>query len=466
MDKPNIVLLCLDSVRKDAFDELATEIQSLVDISYDGCRSASIWSIPSHGSIFTGQLPYKSKIHSHNVDFSHLDRHDTFLSDLRNHKSIGVSDNSFLSAEFGFADLFDRFTDVTGGKRFPQGTSANEIFEECCEEVEPTYTHFVRKAIRHEHPVLSLANGFASFLDNRYNSMFGERFFDSGASVVSRAIRQSIRESREPFFLFANYMEAHTPHQQRRVYDTEESVPNNFSTADLSKWESVSALDEYDEYVDNFRKLYRKSVVHLDKVVASDIRWLLDNTVRETTIIVTADHGESLGLSSDEGLLRHTSELSEGLLHVPLVVINPPREDGESTHRYVSHLNLPTYIKKLSFGELVDPTQATIPVEVVGMGSIKPPSSNQEYWDRAIRGIYRKDTKVVWDSLGNSAKYKIDLNRPSQQEIIEEDIPVPETSNRFFGIGIETYKKEALNMEDEGKLDASVKYRLKELGYL
>ncbi len=53
----SVVVTCLDSVRKDYFDEHAERVQALSDSSVDQCPAASTWSLPSHASMRTGQLP-------------------------------------------------------------------------------------------------------------------------------------------------------------------------------------------------------------------------------------------------------------------------------------------------------------------------------------------------------------------------------------------------------------------------
>jgi len=89
----NIVLLCLDTVRKDFFDEYAPRLVDRADIVYDGCRAASSWSAPSHASMFTGQLPSEHGVHAYQRDFSVIDREDTFLGELPDYQALGASAN-------------------------------------------------------------------------------------------------------------------------------------------------------------------------------------------------------------------------------------------------------------------------------------------------------------------------------------------------------------------------------------
>src|SRR6056297_3190608 len=102
----NVVLLCLDSVRKDFFDEYAPRLRERADLEFDQCRAASGWSVPSHASMMTGTLPHQHGIHVYNRDFSGLHRDETWLGELPRHRALGASANVYASDAFGFDGVF------------------------------------------------------------------------------------------------------------------------------------------------------------------------------------------------------------------------------------------------------------------------------------------------------------------------------------------------------------------------
>jgi len=53
----NVVVICLDTVRKDYFDRYAPRLQDRADVIYDQCRAVSSWSVPSHASMFDRGAP-------------------------------------------------------------------------------------------------------------------------------------------------------------------------------------------------------------------------------------------------------------------------------------------------------------------------------------------------------------------------------------------------------------------------
>lgn len=71
--KPNVILLCLDSVRKDDFDTHMSSTLEMATEEYDQMRAASSWSVPSHASMLTGKIPSESGVHSGNQNFDTID---------------------------------------------------------------------------------------------------------------------------------------------------------------------------------------------------------------------------------------------------------------------------------------------------------------------------------------------------------------------------------------------------------
>lgn len=115
----NVVLVVLDTVRKNTFDEYAPRLRRRSDLSFEQCRAASSWSVPSHASIFTGELPSEHGIHAESFDadfsFASVDPESTFLGRLPGHRTVGVSANAYVNSTFGFDALFDEFHDFSIG---------------------------------------------------------------------------------------------------------------------------------------------------------------------------------------------------------------------------------------------------------------------------------------------------------------------------------------------------------------
>lgn len=216
----------------------------------------------------------------------------------------------------------------------------------------------LRESLTHSQPMRSLLNTAAFQLDHwtRHGLFSGlPALFDDGAASVHRTALDRIqnRDNEEPFFLFTNVMEAHEPHRDTRHFDSSTySVPMGWDSTDLETWDAVNPTDDVETALRRYRDLYGASIEYLDRSVSTFIERLRDVTERKTTVIVTADHGENLAQPTDDGHLGHVTSLTEGVLHVPLLVINPPAGYSPTTDGYVSHLALRRLIAGFAHGEL------------------------------------------------------------------------------------------------------------------
>ncbi|MFC5366377.1 sulfatase-like hydrolase/transferase [Salinirubrum litoreum] len=488
----NVVLICLDTVRKDFFDEHAPRIRARADRSYEQCRAASSWSIPSHASMMTGALPHQHGVHDHNRDFSGITESATFLADLPDHHTTGVSANVYASSGFGFDRMFDDFRDVSPDSRFPEGIHVGRFGYEHKGEGPKKFLSFAKACATHDHPIESFLNGAAVELDKALASLPVPKLLDEGASIIAREGVKTAESCPQPFFMFTNFMDAHAPLRHVRGYDRSlHDAPNTWSTADYDKWElnrdKAEGLERNREHVENHRGLYRAAIDYLDRTVVEFIDDVQAATDHETTFVITADHGENLGFPADDYLVGHDSSLSEGLLHVPLYVVNAPEDavsdeempDGGTTEggpggdttlvsEYVSHLQLGDLLVGLAHDEVPDVTRERIPAELIG-SSIAQPPENPEFWNRMLRCVYDGTEKIEWDSLGESSRVRLDPGRPCWQERVESDVGgvVEELESEFFDEEITAYKRRAEGAEGEGvDVDEATADRLADLGYM
>ncbi len=465
----NIVLLVLDSVRKDYFDEYATRLRSNSDLSYEQCRAASSWSTPSHASMMTGQLPSEHGIHGHNVSFSGLQRENTFLTELSEYTARGASTNLFAGTPFGFDGVFDSFSSISRHALFPNGLDIDNFLRENNRDSVGRYWKFLQEILNHEHTTKSFLNGVFLKLNDGLEGLPFPRLYDYGTGTVSREVVNYLGNTRNPKFIFANYMEAHTPLQHTRVYDRSlHNVPLDWSSNEIDIFDINNSEDmlQFEKYLENFRQLHAAAVDYLDQRLISLIDRIQTDTERETTVVVTADHGENLGTEADNKLLGHVSTLTDATLHVPLEVFNPPDKTNERINDYVSHLDLPQLLIGLARGELPEIQREQIPAERIGLGLSHNPD-NYEYWNRMLRCVYDNKIKYEWDSLGNSQRYRIDHEQSSSEKLIQSDIKVPDECLELFGSSIDRYKQRAAGDTSENSgMEEHTRSQLEDLGYL
>lgn len=462
----NVVLLCLDTVRKDYFDRYAPKLRNRADIIYDQCRSVSSWSVPSHAGMFTGELPSDNGIHAYHRDFSGLSREDTFIRALEDHRALGVSANVWASSAFGFDGMFDSFSDVSPDRRFPEGIHVGQFGQNCEREGLGRQIAFLREALAHDYSLQSLANGALVQFDDITARLPIPKPLDDGAKSITRRAQSMIKDGPEPFFLFANLMDAHGP--LRHIVGFERDIHNAPLgwTSETESWAEVLEMGDK-QLIERYRGLYGASIDYLDRVVCSFVDAVQATTDRETAFVITADHGDNLGHKGDGEQWGHVrSSLSEALLHVPQVVINAPEPVGQVSD-YTSHLSLGDLVVGLANGEMPEVGRERIPAERAGYsGKLHRMDQVPEEKNRALRCVYEGDRKYVWDGKEKQEVYRLDADHTSWEERVGEEFSIAPYESELFSAPLSTFVERLGDGSAAPDVDAATEDRLRDLGYM
>ena len=455
----NVVLLVLDTVRKDVFDERATGIRSRSAVSFERAYAPSSWTVPSHASMFTGELPHEHGIHAHDPTFD-VPREATFLSALP-HRPVAASANSFLSERFGFDDWFDSFSHLHGNEELlPGGIDTAGFMESADTTGIGRYLAYLREAATQSALVPSLANAAYLKLNNATLGRPVPRIGDYGARATLRAGRRNATRE-EPFFLFVNLVDAHAPHEVLRAYDTD--VPRSWTSREHDVWEvNLEGPSGFPTYLDRFADLYGCAVEYLDHRVCRFVDRVQAATDAETTVIVTADHGEELGRDT-ERTLGHKIP-SAAITHVPLEVINPPPswEPGRVTE-LVSLLDVERMVRGIVDGDRPSLARDIAPTE--RLGDTSPPDTRREFWNRGIRVAYTSGESYEWDTLGASNRYEVER---SVERLAEEGATLPTAATDAYAVDLDTAKRNATAEKKRlaDTVDDGTRDRLEDLGYM
>jgi arylsulfatase A-like enzyme len=364
--------------------------------------------------------------------------------------------------------FFDHFEDIAGGSLFPSGMNVKAELR----SVESSGVSFLGsllwRCLKHPRPFRSLGNTFATKAESFFDGRSISGVLDDGASSVVHRTMDHVSDTTEPVFVFTNFMEAHEPYRTKRFYD-ETDVPNTWSSNKIDKWDINTGSVTTTKYLDRYRTVYEQSIRYLDRVVADFIDRLRQQTDRETTVIVTADHGQNLGFEYEDGLIGHKASLSEGLLHVPCEIVNPPDSLDIDPQRLHSHLDIGRLITSIAHETRFKPetSDECLPAEVLGIGteSDNVPEEERTYWNREIRCIYERDTKTQWDSLEKVFRFDISADRASWQRQLEEDVDIPSCAVEVFERPIGEIRREtATGFEDD--INKAVREQMRELGYI
>ena len=292
-DRPNVVLLVLDTARADAFEPYgATAGASPVvrDMASSGRAvrdvfATSNWTLPSHASMFTGLLPRELGLGQAPGGRSgacrpylERQRHRLLPAVLNDagYRTRGVSANLWITSWSGFATGFDSFNEVTTAR----------------------------------------------------NKKVQESSLRSRAAWAVEALRANVDDG-ATFFWFVNLVECHSPYLPPRPFTCGGPIDRLRTAREARKhltlmgmWgASAGAYEVPEGALDRMRREYAASVRQVDTWIAQ----LLDRLDRagvldRTLLVVTSDHGENLG---ESGRLGHAFWLDDRLVRVPLVTVGP-----------------------------------------------------------------------------------------------------------------------------------------------
>lgn len=291
----NILLVVLDCARPDHFScyGYGRETTPFVDgLAREGVRvqtaiSTAPWTLPAHGSLFTGLFP---TTHGASDENRFLPRRHRLLPEyLREagYRTGMFCANPWVSPQTGF----DRGVDLFHTQR-PHGRLAART------------TFYARKAA---------------------DRLLGRD--DSGARRTNRALLDWIGSGRRPFFAFVHYNETHLRFHPPAPYDrmflsgrwTKERVRR--VNQDCNAY-IAGAVPMSEEDFAILTALYDGELRYADSRLAEVAEFLRRRGEWDRTLmIVTADHGENLG---DHGMMSHKFVLYDTLIRIPLILRCPP----------------------------------------------------------------------------------------------------------------------------------------------
>ena len=140
--------------------------------------------------------------------------------------------------------------------------------------------------------------------------------------------RELLAKLPDGFFLWVHVMTPHAPYlpdaadRGRFVPDDQ---PQTFEDDSVGRWKPHYEPDQQSQ-VDRHRLLYDEFVATADRAFGAFMSELENSgKLRDTTVIVSADHGESF----EGGIYRHESPYqTRPVIHVPLIIRTPGQQDG------------------------------------------------------------------------------------------------------------------------------------------
>ncbi len=289
----NIVILLLDCARSDRFSLYGYERKTTKNIDdfakdcfvYRNAFANGPWTLPSHGSIFTGLYP---KEHGAGFGGVGIDPSKKVLAELLKnygYNTVCITQNEWINQQTGLARGFDVYISPKN----------------------------LKNRARHFLPKKSLTE------------------------VTVDMMFEIIEKIKRPFFIFVNFMDCHLP------YSPPLKERMKFLRTPIKIWEAHQAkLDIMERrymYLANgkgisekefelLRDLYDGALSHLDTQIGRIFDFFEEKGLSSlTSFLITSDHGENIG---DHNLFDHHLSVHDTLLSVPLIVKDEKLGRGES----------------------------------------------------------------------------------------------------------------------------------------
>lgn len=244
----------------------------------------------------------------------------------------GFSDNPFVSRYFNYHRGFDKFADYT------QWISDESKLT--------SLTHLNRLVRQQIGP--AIPNGqIYNLLKSGYDSLIklvestGANANSNDRTVVNHALEwiSDARETDQPYFAWIHLMDAHHPYGYFPEHRRSLGISSNTEHIRMPSVEPGTTppspiVDTYDTNVRN---------------ADMNVGRILEEIDDDTTVILTADHGEELGHHNR----FHKESVYQSIAHIPLVVKDPQIESRE-VDVGVSLVDLPPTIAHIGGGEYPD----------------------------------------------------------------------------------------------------------------
>jgi len=433
---PNVLLIVLDTVRRDHLSTYGYPRTTTPHLSrlaaagarYDDVLAPAPWTVPSHATLMTGLPP---AVHGAHHEHPVLGPDVTTLAErfaAAGWRTGGFSANPFVGRPARLDRGFEVFRRIDEG-----GRAVNAAILE--------------------------------FVDRRGKTDEPSKANDTHAPDA-------------PWFVFANYMEAHMPYVGLPEDVRLRFMPGTPESIKLSPLEAQTDAHLYacgekapsPELLATLVDLYDAALAHLDAIVG-ELLGELELEDANTIVVVVSDHGELLG---ENGRVEHQWSLLEPLLRVPLIVKAPGRlEAGSTIDAPMGLADVHDLVLDLAgIGTPSDAQRATgervaeyhRPLRLLkGVGELEP--GCEEKLDRRLVAVRDGRFKLEWSSNGAPSLYDLETDPGEQIDVAAEH---PEHVVRLVGLA-EARRRLALGAAGGApvpELDAEERERLRVLGYL
>ncbi len=289
-DKPNILLVVVDTLRADALGSYGapddptphTDALAAEGLVFEQAVASAPWTRPSFASLFTSTAPCSHQ--TFRKADSLPDELETLAEQLQLHgyTTGAIINNINVTASWGFHQGYDTF-----------------------EFLRPAYPLRASEASFQ----LTVYQGVRRVWERLVQRKVVQRYYRDAEEVTAEAEAWLLRHGSSRWFLTVHYMDPHDPYF-RHPYDGTAYGRAEHPRPDPAE---AGALEQ----------LYAGEVTYYDEHFGDLLDWLEEQGLADNTVVVvTSDHGEEFG---EHGGFWHGNRLYDETMRVPLILKVPDR---------------------------------------------------------------------------------------------------------------------------------------------
>jgi arylsulfatase A-like enzyme len=360
-DRPNVLLVSIDSLRRDALGCYGARLPyapgvspspNLDRLAANGVRmtdayAPSPWTLPSHLSLLTGQSPL---VHGVETDLQRLSGDVTTLAEaLRaaGYRTAGLFSGPYLEPQWGLGRGFERYRAAYGDQVAAASAALAGLDAEMAaaeQRGDRATADELRWKRRGEYErVRALSHGDVS----------SERVTAGALDELA-----TMGKAGAPWFLFVHYFDVHydyvpPPPWPERFDPTYRGsmTGHGFFKNPAVAVPDPNVVEGYvrhvsDRDLEHLRALYAGEVAWVDEHVGRLLRRLDDLRVADRTlVVVVSDHGDEF---FEHGGIGHRRNVAEEVIHVPMI-LRLPRvlPAGREVKGLVSLADVPSTVYEL-----------------------------------------------------------------------------------------------------------------------
>lgn len=340
MTKPNILLIILDTLRRDrlaayghtrqtspAFDRFAQD-----STLFERAIAPAQWTIPAHCSIFTGLYPSAHGVTQGNGRLSGMHPTLAEILQVEGYHTIGFCNNPLVGVlDNGLQRGFNEFYNYAGAAvnrphNTRRGALRGYLQRRWRRFARPTQNRFAESdwlfRVSLNPLLVPLWTRFVNYTGHTENSI---------GDLMDYWRRHQAGGADRPLFAFLNLMGAHLPYRPPQDYLDRVAPGTRHDrhayrfmsrfNAEAARWASPTdpPLQDWEQQV--LYDFYDAEVLHQDYHLGRLLDALREGGVlANTVVIIAADHGESHG---DHNFFGHSFVVYQELVHVPLLIRYP-----------------------------------------------------------------------------------------------------------------------------------------------